>query len=264
MRTKVIRLMRFISQVIQVEKYVPTVAFVFVWYLQAVDDFPGLFLVALCNKVIVCCLSCERHATGSSWTAKLPRWLFWLIVMDMLRLAIWDMLRLAIWDTVAETQYWFVLGCNLLCILLPAFLPDKIFHRAFFHDPYSTRKNSKRLQGPGVIDSAAKELATSTNKVEPKEPLEEVQKGNAERNTFLCRHSIPLCRNKQDCTVENCRFCHECKRPGKRNRERQAKRRALSPLQDQKMRGDVNLLLRSPLGEKIREPFSHVQLAVPT
>ena len=169
-------------------------------------------------------------------------------LQDMLRLAIWDMLRLAIWDTVAETQYWFVLGCNLLCILLPAFLPvirfafgsmsqgithfraislgkarilgsifwhdpisdpsvcffpfrstngidpqnliylevehfqplfggwtfpnpkiqlqlwsqlshvskDKIFHRAFFHDPYSTRKNSKRLQGPGVIDSAAK------------------------------------------------------------------------------------------------------------
>lgn len=197
------------SQVIQVENYVPTVAFVFVWYLQAVDDFPGLFLVALCNKVIVCCLSCERHATGSSWTAKLPRWLFWLIVMvvtpvicglwpiltnwdspqsgiwgwkrtkkthqkvsidlggwissglwtqicrwlvwtrygdlmietgnettmnkpwdwyqislqDMLRLAIWDMLRLAIWDVVVETQYWFVLGCNLLCILLPAFLP---------------------------------------------------------------------------------------------------------------------------------------------
>ena len=42
----------------------------------------------------------------------------------MLRLAIWDMLRLAIWDTVAETQYWFDLGCNLLCIVLPACLPE--------------------------------------------------------------------------------------------------------------------------------------------
>ena len=71
---------------------IPVVTFLLVRYLDAVDS-PELS-IALWIHAFVCCLGalvillqpCEngdklRHATGSSWTAKLLRWLFWVTVL---------------------------------------------------------------------------------------------------------------------------------------------------------------------------------------
>ena len=80
-------------------------------------------------------------------------------------------------------------------------------------------KKQHESRQSGIVDATfclAKAVATSTNKVEPNKPLEEVQKGSAEerpdagtpgppragekdQKIFRCRHSIPLCRNKQTC-----------------------------------------------------------------